>query len=524
MRTSHELSAAARRRVARRRRPVAQVGRGGVRMADRTAATRSARPGSAPTPRFPSTSMSKPGFELQWTTKLDNRTRRLNGLHAGRHGQRRHAVRADVGRRRQLEQHLRARQRHRLRRLAAAFDAPLPGGDGGVPRRHHGGGDAHRAARRRRPITAPPAVAAARGAQSAIAASSANPARACRSKRAAAGRGRGGAPAAGAAAPPARRRRAQPAGAPPRRPVPPPARRCPGRAHPPRLLRRQRGAGGAPGRRRWRWWRRAAVAQAARHSGRAGDRRAAADWDVPPASSTPCRATACCTCSVCRPARTSRSRRRSCPRTREWSDTDRGRTRRSTPRRPATAAARRTAVWAIDLGQRRQTGRVVEERTAAPIVGARRVRDRRHASSRRSVPAPRPADGKVNAIVALDPKTLQVKDWFTQPGVEFVTGPTVFRHNDRDIVAAATKDGRVLLLERGVTRRRESRDAALRLDRARGGHIDQRAGDLAGTDDHARRRPRPRAQHHRPRDRPPRRRSRRSPMGRGGSSPRRRTA
>ena len=55
-------------------------------------------------------------------------------------------------------------------------------------------------------------------------------------------------------------------------------------------------------------------------------------------------------------------------------------------------------------------------------------------------------DGKVNAIVALDPKSLQLKDWFAQPGVEFVTGPTVFKHNDRDIVAAATKDGRVLLL------------------------------------------------------------------------------
>ena len=47
-------------------------------------------------------------------------------------------------------------------------------------------------------------------------------------------------------------------------------------------------------------------------------------------------------------------------------------------------------------------------------------------------------DGKANAIVALDPKTLQIKDWFTQPNAEFVTGPTIFRHNDRDIVAAAT--------------------------------------------------------------------------------------
>ncbi len=56
-------------------------------------------------------------------------------------------------------------------------------------------------------------------------------------------------------------------------------------------------------------------------------------------------------------------------------------------------------------------------------------------------------DGKANAIVALDPKTLKVKDWFTRPDAEFVTGPTILRHNNKDIVAAATKDGRVLLLD-----------------------------------------------------------------------------
>ncbi len=55
-------------------------------------------------------------------------------------------------------------------------------------------------------------------------------------------------------------------------------------------------------------------------------------------------------------------------------------------------------------------------------------------------------DGKSNAIVALDPKTLQLKDWFTHATAEFVTGPTILRHGDREIVAAATKDGRVLLL------------------------------------------------------------------------------
>jgi outer membrane protein assembly factor BamB len=57
------------------------------------------------------------------------------------------------------------------------------------------------------------------------------------------------------------------------------------------------------------------------------------------------------------------------------------------------------------------------------------------------------ADGKANAIVALDPRTLQLRDWFTQPTAEFVTGPTVFRHGTTDVVATATKDGRVILLD-----------------------------------------------------------------------------
>jgi hypothetical protein len=56
-------------------------------------------------------------------------------------------------------------------------------------------------------------------------------------------------------------------------------------------------------------------------------------------------------------------------------------------------------------------------------------------------------DGKANAIVALDAKTLQLMDWFTQPSAEFVTGPTILKHKDKEIVAAATKDGRVFLLD-----------------------------------------------------------------------------
>ena len=56
-------------------------------------------------------------------------------------------------------------------------------------------------------------------------------------------------------------------------------------------------------------------------------------------------------------------------------------------------------------------------------------------------------DGKANAIVALDPRTLQLKDWFAQPTTEFVTGPMAFRYGTKDVVAVATKDGRVVLLD-----------------------------------------------------------------------------
>jgi hypothetical protein len=56
-------------------------------------------------------------------------------------------------------------------------------------------------------------------------------------------------------------------------------------------------------------------------------------------------------------------------------------------------------------------------------------------------------DGTTNAIVALDQKTLQRRDWFSAPDTQFATGPTILRHNGKDVVVVATKDGRVLLLD-----------------------------------------------------------------------------
>jgi hypothetical protein len=102
-------------------------------------------------------------------------------------------------------------------------------------------------------------------------------------------------------------------------------------------------------------------------------------------------------------------------------------------------------VWAIDLDS--DTKPVVSWKTnGGPVVGA--VAFASNGTLFAAIGAGQTTgDGKANAIVALDPKTLQVKDWFTQPAAEFATGPTILRHNDKELVAAATKDGRILLLD-----------------------------------------------------------------------------
>jgi outer membrane protein assembly factor BamB len=55
--------------------------------------------------------------------------------------------------------------------------------------------------------------------------------------------------------------------------------------------------------------------------------------------------------------------------------------------------------------------------------------------------------GHSNAIVALDARTLQATDWFSTQTTEFVTTPLVITHGGREIVIAATRDGRILLVD-----------------------------------------------------------------------------
>ena len=52
-----------------------------------------------------------------------------------------------------------------------------------------------------------------------------------------------------------------------------------------------------------------------------------------------------------------------------------------------------------------------------------------------------------NSIVALEPRTLKVKDSFTQPGADFNTSPVVFRYKDKDLMAVSGNDGRLYLLD-----------------------------------------------------------------------------
>jgi hypothetical protein len=52
-----------------------------------------------------------------------------------------------------------------------------------------------------------------------------------------------------------------------------------------------------------------------------------------------------------------------------------------------------------------------------------------------------------NSLVALDPKSLAVKAWYAAGAQEFASSPIIFEHKGKILIAAATKDGRVHLLD-----------------------------------------------------------------------------
>lgn len=110
----------------------------------------------------------------------------------------------------------------------------------------------------------------------------------------------------------------------------------------------------------------------------------------------------------------------------------------------STCGGAPNAVWAIDLDS--DTKPVTSWATnGGSIVG--RVAFTADGTLLAAIgPGQARMGGFANAIVALDPKSLLVKDWFAQPNAEFVTGPVVIQQGGKDLVAAATKDGRIILL------------------------------------------------------------------------------
>ena len=103
-------------------------------------------------------------------------------------------------------------------------------------------------------------------------------------------------------------------------------------------------------------------------------------------------------------------------------------------------------VWAVDLGSSNKT--VTSWKTNGPNVagtGGPTV-----GSDGTVYVATTEASGSAstyaNAVVALEAKTLKVKDYFSRDKADFIASSLVFQHKDKDLVVAVGKDGRVYIL------------------------------------------------------------------------------
>jgi outer membrane protein assembly factor BamB len=105
------------------------------------------------------------------------------------------------------------------------------------------------------------------------------------------------------------------------------------------------------------------------------------------------------------------------------------------------------AVWAVDLTSQKKDV-VSWEAKGATIAG-----NTGPAFSKDGTVFVATADGSSplsNAIVALEGKTLKQKAAFTMAKADFASSPIVFPHNDKELIAAASRDGRVFVLDAGA--------------------------------------------------------------------------
>jgi outer membrane protein assembly factor BamB len=104
------------------------------------------------------------------------------------------------------------------------------------------------------------------------------------------------------------------------------------------------------------------------------------------------------------------------------------------------------ALWAINLADENKT--VISWKTdgGSPIGSPAFGSDGTAFVAIGAAPADASA-GYSDAVVALDSKTLAVKDWFTQRGANFTAAPVIFKYKEKEMVAVATREGRIFLLD-----------------------------------------------------------------------------
>jgi hypothetical protein len=112
------------------------------------------------------------------------------------------------------------------------------------------------------------------------------------------------------------------------------------------------------------------------------------------------------------------------------------------------------AVWALDLTTKERKvaswktgGGAGIAGTGGPTLGTAGALYISVGADPRGAAAGGQAEGVSNAVVSLDRKTLERKDWFTADGADFNASPTVIRYKDKDLVAVTANDGRLYLLD-----------------------------------------------------------------------------
>jgi outer membrane protein assembly factor BamB len=135
-------------------------------------------------------------------------------------------------------------------------------------------------------------------------------------------------------------------------------------------------------------------------------------------------------------------------------------------------------VWSIDLGSEDKVVKSWKTNGGSPVGAPAFAADGTVfvalGPSSRVVPG-----GYADAVVALDPKDLTVKDWFIGPSAGLASSPVLFKVGTRNIVAQLTKDGTVVLLDQVALGAADHRSALYKSSPLAAARTDSVPGGLA---------------------------------------------